>query len=361
MSFRLSSTPVGSFLDCKRKWYLSTDDLDQLTGVEIDFGSLGHAFLEVWADNDFVVPDDWVAAAKEAPEGDYGTIAPLFENEKLVEKVLKTCLKVVQNPVLIEFLDQLEIIGTEVDLTPLGVEYGGVLARGRIDLLCRHKESGILYMLDYKTRGDLRYAPKSHDEFENNPQFALYSSVWHQKNPEPKGLRVFHINILRDSGKIGIYGTHFEAEYLEKMARYFDKHLVPEMVETFHIPESGMVEPDFGSCYKYGPCPYIDTCGGYRLSEDEDFLTVAMRTMNMKILSNEAPAEIEPTLVPEKPVSVLDGATSRIVGNLQKADVFTLKDLREYEGELLDIKYLGEKTKEKLLDSLEAYYGEYTG
>lgn len=363
MSFRISSTPIGTFLDCKRKWYIreTEEDETKIDSEEIRFGSLAHAYMEAWGNNGFEIPEDWTQAAKDLPEGDYGSILPLFHDENLVEKVIKVCTKAVEDRHLQEFVEGKEFIGTEIDLTPLKVTANGIPIRGRIDLLMRCKETGTLCMIDYKTRGDLRYCPKKPDEFENNPQFALYGSTWHKKNPEEKGINVFHVNILRDSGRVAIYGTNYSPVYLEKMFRYFDSHLIPEMVETLNEERKEYVEPDYGACYKYGPCPYIDKCGSYMRPEDTNFLDSIFRTMNMQILSKQAPPEVEPVIVPEKPVSILDGANKRVVANLQKVGIMTFQDLRDYEGDLTEIPYLGEKTAERMLEHLEEYYADYTG
>lgn len=82
----------------------------------------------------------------------------------------------------------------------------------------------------------------------------------------------------------------------------------------------------------------------------------------MKILSEEAPDEVEPTPVPEKSISVLDGMGSRVTSNFQELDVATLRDLQQYimGGNLLtDVAYVGPKTAKRIVFSLYNYYAEY--
>lgn len=295
--------------------------------------------------------------------GDYGSIEYLLEDEDLVDWVTKTYHQVIESKEFKWLEEEYEVLGAEIDITPFGVQYSGEPARGRIDLLLRHRETGILTVADFKTRGDLKYAPFSQDDFEKNPQFAYYAAVYHHAHPEEETIRVMHLNVLRESGRFVPYFADFDRTYLEKMHRFFDKHLVPEMQEANNQEESYLVEPDRAGCYKYGKqCRFFRKCGLHASEVEGNPIEALFKRMKenvVQINSKEAPPEIAPVPIPEKQISVLDGCTASIISKLQANGIFKLQDLRDFEPDLTTIKGIGPKTKERVMSSLKHFYSEY--
>lgn len=364
--FRLSSTPIQTFLSCPRKWFFSQVDPKALNSEAIRFGKLQHALLEATYLNFYETPEPgplW-NAVRNLDDGDYGGVDDLLLDEDLCQWAENIYYKVMESPDA-QYLFGVEDLQVEADVTTLGVTMGRskIPCRGRKDIFFRDQD-GVRVIWDWKTRGDLKYAPFTDDEFRKSPQLAYYACVEHHANPEPQGIKVVHGNILRDSGRLIRYETHFGVDYLEQMYLYFDQHLVPAMEDAWiqgqeHVAQ---VEADETGCFKYGKCAYYAKCPANAEAGD-DLIDTLFRNMGdkMKILSDEAPPEVKAIPIPQKPVAVLDGATERIAGILQEGGLFTLADMKQFlqTQRLTMFPGVGPVLEKRLQESLHNYYSEY--
>lgn len=361
---RISSTPINVYLNCPRKWWFDQREPIELNSEAIRFGSLFHGVMEIHAtEGPEALADGIEEPIRNLEPGDYGSIEYLLEDEELAAWVTKIYHQVIASEEYDWLEEEFEVLGAEIDITPFNVDYNGEVARGRIDLLLRHRKTGILTVADFKTRANLKYAPFSQEDFEKNPQFAYYAAVYHRRHPEEEVIRVMHLNVLRENGRFVPYFADFDKTYLEKMDRYFNKHLIPEMQRYNEMEEAYMVEPDRAGCYKYGKrCRFFTKCGLHAHEVEGDPIETLFKRMKestMQINSKDAPPEIQPVPIPEKQVSVLDGATASIVSKLQGAGLYRLQDLRELEEDLTFIKGIGPKTRDRIMNSLAHYYSEY--
>ena len=366
---RVSSTRIGAFLGCPRKFVFSELKPIDLESEAIDFGSLFHACMEAyWKTCSRVGPlgseELWDYVA-ELPPGDYGGVDHLLEDEELVAWADRVFWQVKDTQEFSRLHCRFKVLAVEEDVTPWGVEFGEVQARGRVDLLCQCKDTGQVVLIDWKTRKDLSYAPFTDKQFKENPQFAYYAAIAHRYEglDTSEGLFVYHGNVLRDSGRFVMYGTHFSPRYLEKMANYFDRHLVPEMVVQYERGRTlgiEYVERDDTHCFKYGKCAYYDECPAYKL-EGDSFLDIFYRAREgeeMEINSPQAPSEAEPIAVPDKPINVLDSVTDHRATKLQGAGYFVLQDIMDAP-DLTKISGFGPKTADKIVAEVMNYYEEY--
>ena len=372
MNFRVSSTPIGQYLDCPRMWAYFEIKGKELDSEPIWFGTLFHAVMEaifVHCYNETPAGQEVVAEwIRGLPEGDYGGAAHLLDNEALWDWVWEVAADLFDVPYFQYLLSiPMERRHVEEDITPYGITLGNeeIPARGRIDFRYLD-EDGTTVISDWKTRGSLSYAPFTDAEWRKHPQPAYYAAMYNREHPQDSGVRVEHLNVLRDGSGLARYGSFFEKSYLEKMARYFDGVLVPAMEDTYVEAQRMMelTEADRTACYKYGPCSFINECSVQKETEDEPFIDTLHRATKVRILSDEAPDEVQPVKVPDKPVTVLDGVTEFRASKLQGAGLHTLGQVKEFiedGGKLQEINQIGSKTEARLVSSLEDFYEEYVG
>jgi RecB family exonuclease len=363
--FRLSSTPLNSYLQCPRRWFFSQIAPQVLDTDPINFGKLFHAAMEAAFLYFYEAPDAealWHYVRK-LDGGDYGGSEDLLENAGLCERVYKVFCEVMRHPE-VRALFELDGLKVEVDISPLDVRMGNhqILCRGRMDLFYRDAQ-GMRVIWDWKTRANLAHAPFTDEEFRRSPQLAYYAAVLHHHSPEPQGVRVTHGNILRDTGRVAVYSTVFDAKYLEKMFRFFDRHLVPEMEQAYvaGMDHLGKVTADPTACFRMGKCPYYTRCPVEIQPADIDAIDTLWRENSMRVISKEAPPEETAVPVPMKAVNVLNGATVRIVSILQANGIFVLGDMKRFleYNNLRGLPGIGPVLEQKLLASLDSYYKEY--
>lgn len=363
--FRLSSTPLSSYLQCPRRWFFAQIAPQDLDSDAINFGKLFHAAMEATFIYFYEAaePDALWHYVRQLDGGDYGGAEDLLENTALCDRVYKTYYNVMQNRQVLE-LFEVEKLEVEVDISPLEVHMGdhAILCRGRMDLFYR-EPNGRRVIWDWKTRANLTHAPFTDEDFRRSPQLAYYAAVLHRHAPDALGIRVTHGNVIRESGKVAVYSTVFDPQYLEKMFRFFDRHLVPEMEEAYQAGSDHVakVTADSTACFRMGKCPYFDRCPVEIQPADIDAIDTLWRENQMIIISREAPPEPIPVPVPKKAVQVLDGATTRIVSILQARGLYTLGDVKtflEYNN-LRSLPGIGPVMEERLLKSFDAYFAEY--
>lgn len=372
--WRLSSTPLGRYLDCPRKFVYSILDPKDLDAEAVRFGSLAHAYHEaywlLWDGGGKPTMEQVRELVPQLEPGDYGGVENELADEELVAWVEEKMQVVFDSEEYARLEESIEEIWrVEGDVTPWNLKYAGTPCRGRLDLFIQTTE-GHLRIVDWKHRSNLKHAPFSAEEFESNPQFAYYATlVFRQYEDyvrETGGIEVMHGNVLRDNGRVALYSHFYDIEYLEKMVRYFDRVLVPEMHEAITTAtdrDPRLVKRDDSACFKYGKCPYYDKCPGtivdgegvldtfYRLLPDEE-------EEEMQINSPEAPPEVQPVPVPQKHITVLDSVTDHRAVLLQAAGYKTLRDIHERPN-LSAISGFGPKTTEKVVAEVAAYFEEY--
>jgi hypothetical protein len=362
--FRLSSTPLSLYLQCPRRWFFSQLDPKNLDTPAINFGKLFHALMEATFESCYETPNSDVLwhLVQKLGGGDYGGVEDLLYDHPLCERTEAVYRVAMQHPD-VQALFKLEGLEIEKDVTQFGVTMGsGVVCRGRMDLHFRDAD-GRRVIWDWKTRANLSHAPFTDEDFRSTPQLAYYACVLHKYAPEDNGIRVIHANVLRDTGRVAVYGTVFEPEYLEKMFRYFDNYLVPEMERAYKAGQDHVakVQADNTACFRMGKCNYFSVCPVNIEPSDVDSIDTLWREVNMRILSEEAPPEEIPVPVPDKPIAVLEGVTPRVASAMQEVGLYRLADVRNFVSErsLRCIVGIGEVTNKKIMASLNAYYAEY--
>lgn len=259
---RLSSTPLGTYLQCPRKfWYgwreVGGPQLRSKVTEAMAFGTLVHAYLE-FRGNKGRWPTQGEFAEMKGNYDDPIDAGRAFP--KAHKDAFLTAQYVLANhPELLEFdlTDE-----HEKPLDDFGLTFcdGTVTASGFIDVFLGSKQT----IRDYKTRGSFSYMPRTAEDFRADAQQCYYGAAvagalgW-------DSIRVEHVNILRpDRGGplVEVIGVDLPVAYLKAAWDYLDAQVVPEMkrlVETVEDPRD--VPVNRSTCFKYGKCLHFQYCG----------------------------------------------------------------------------------------------------
>jgi hypothetical protein len=187
--YRTSYSEMGTFKECRRKWYLSYLQGYKLQradrSVARDTGILAHGAFEQYykqlatdGAEDFAM--DWLKAAISEDLGIASASGLDGEEMKKVQKAHATALVCVED--YFTWLSetgadqQYEFIGSEVEVeVPSGVE--GVSILGIIDLLARNRETGNLVVMDHKFVASFEQMVQYLHIGEQAPQYAMLVRV----------------------------------------------------------------------------------------------------------------------------------------------------------------------------------------
>lgn len=254
---RLSSTPLGALLQCERKlWEEHSQKATShplVTSEPMAFGTVFHALAEFQMVRGRLPSkvefskmkgnyDDPIDAAKAFP-------AVYDQAVETIQYLLDT------TPELFDVPDSAEV---EKPLDDFGVEIGGMLAQGYIDLFLPDDRK----ISDWKTRGGLHYVPRTQEDFRADPQLCYYGAVvayamgW-------ESITVEHRNVLRpDKGgpTLLVVEVELPAFYLRGVFEHLDKTLVPKLIETLETPDKLDVPRRIENCFAKGPCPHLSYC-----------------------------------------------------------------------------------------------------
>jgi hypothetical protein len=273
---RISSTPIGDFVGCPRRWAYS-----HLVGYEtrknenMAIGTLMHAALEFYYAGNMRFPDE---AELRQMEGNYDPPSlsiDLFGRSAFVlattmaERAVALCadLGVIGRPeVAIADMPGLPVVP--------GFSFHGV-----IDLLDdSDPRNPVIH--DWKSRGSFRYAPHTVDEFATNPQLNYYAAILAMRDPQIESVTIRHCNVLRVHtvppacpAGAELVSARLERWYLESSWLYMTTRIFPEMLAIKAALEGGhflaSVERQVEACFDYGGCTHMSYCqsGGTKLNE----------------------------------------------------------------------------------------------
>lgn len=262
-ALRVSSTPLGAFLTCPRKFVYSLSRPFELNRA-MAMGTIFHAIQEYrllnegrWPSKRAVYamkgnyddpkhalihfPDVWGPAmimAQEAPIEEVLPPAPIDPEHRIVEFAL----------------DALDLRACD----------GEVKIGGYLDVFDKHTRT----IRDWKTRGSLQYAPETIQDFLDNPQLVYYASAVAHKFDWPD-VTVQHLNVTRPRGKSNFVQVKPISQilprwFLEEAWAVFQGEILPAMYEAWktaqahgedYVPRAGGE-----ACFTYGPCQHIRNC-----------------------------------------------------------------------------------------------------
>jgi hypothetical protein len=263
---RVSSTPLGQYLDCPRKfWYAKRElkpQIDTVTNAAMAYGTIFHAFMEFRAmrgrwptrgefDEMKGSYDDPVDAARKFPAQYKAAFAA-------AQYLLS------ERPDLAVFDDDVEL---EKPLDDFGLEIGGVTSSGFIDVFLPSQR----LIRDYKTRGSFGYIPRTQEDFHADAQLCYYGAAvafamgWDTIN-------VQHVNVLRpkpgQGHAIEVVTHALPVGYLRGVWEHLDRTVVPDMKRLAEdVGDELDVPVSRGQCWKYGKCAHFNYCGATREEE----------------------------------------------------------------------------------------------
>lgn len=250
---RASSTSLRTYdEDCNRRWFYGlTDPIVQSEAMAI--GTVLHARAEHWIQTN----GEWPTIEQvRQMDGNYEPPSASLDAYPASWEKSDSMVEVLEDEKDEIFPQGLECLEVELDLEDFDLTLAGdIRAGGYIDVFDRERK--IIY--DFKTRGSLKYMPRTDAEFRANLQFSYYGAAaaralgWDE-------VTVKHINLLRGGSKVIVAGTTMPGFYLDAVWDYLDTDLVPRMkADADKDPSEIKRNPD--ACWKYGKkCPYYARC-----------------------------------------------------------------------------------------------------
>lgn len=274
----LSTSQLGTFNACARRWYYSYRRNWKDTGsVASDFGSCWHAAQDsLWmhASNKDLW-EDWddpkegaLFHAKQAfdrmwadkqPEPDEGEWrGPELAHEMLDAYVAASWDKITE----------LELLATEGSFS-VPVE-PGLNSAGRLDKVVRDRKTGKVWAVDHKTSSayskDYGLQPRWWESFLMSPQVSSY---------------IDYIN--REYGEKNVGGFIVDAALVHKKVRHFERRMFKRtggQIKAFlhelsatkaamdFCDERGYYAKNLGACNDFSGCPYQPICTQFERIED---------------------------------------------------------------------------------------------
>lgn len=250
---RISSTQLRTYdEDCARRWWYGRHD-PIVQSEPMAIGTVLHARAEFWIANKGRWPT--IEEVREM-DGNYeppSAALDAYPDSWEKSDSMAQALEDNQEDIFPDGLDCLEV---ELDLEDFDLTLAGdVRAGGYIDVFDRERK--IIY--DFKTRGSLKYMPRTDADFRGNLQFSYYGAAaaralgWDE-------ITVKHINLLRGGSKVVVAGTTMPGFYLDAVWELLDTDLVPKM-KADADKEAGEVRRNPDGCWKYGSkCPFYGQC-----------------------------------------------------------------------------------------------------
>lgn len=252
-SVKISSTRLGRYIDCPRKARLAYDG-EKPPSRKMAWGTVFHAVVE------FRLGRGRWPTRKEfwKLEGNYEDPR---QSEILYPGLLKEVLDLYgDHEPLLAIIDELRSIEDMVVEQPMAdwdLRLGSeeVLATGYYDVLVPSQR----LIVDWKTRSNFRYAPKTSGDFRDNDQLMYYAAALVQRNPEWPSVTVRHVNVLRETAAIVVYESEIPAFLLKSTWKALGDKWADEYARAMRA-DPGDVPTDTSACYKYGPCAWLQEC-----------------------------------------------------------------------------------------------------
>lgn len=340
MSFRLSSTTLTQAIECPALWYFENIDPDaksQITSEAMAVGSIVHAYIEHKLKTGY-----WPTPSQlKAMPATYETPAEILARFPKADELARATLRGL-NPD--DYLPE----GTKIPEQPLAdfeIEAAGIPVFGTMDVWCPDART----IVDWKVRGNFKYAPKSGVDFRENVQLCYYAAAVHQFSPGPVSVR--HVNLWRGGGHAPlVVEVTLDEWFLDAVWDEVCTKFVPSM-KIWATKRRGEVPTTETRCYKYGVpgCPHMNYCVpfvGHKVKSE--------RSTWQDFISLQAAPDVEPEDWWNKPAELLLKTATMKQGALQHG-IHTLGDLEQFlqDHEITEIKGVGAKTAPKMLEMFE--------
>ncbi len=285
---RLHVTDFSVYLNCPYRFYLSRvcrmealgDNKAELDALE--FGSLIHAALEAWAkellcagnadaERDAAFLEDHLQRTVRLRYGHRPSLSILMQAESGIQRLRAAALFNAGHAG-----QGWEVVALEkrVSMTRMGMEISG-----KIDRIDRHRESGALRILDYKTSETARDPRKEHlrsarDTDEEpllceykgrkqrwcNLQLPLYRMMIDAEYGSAPSVEIGYFNLPRAVGDTGIVlWDGFNEQHLEAAAACAD-HVIGRIRDgVFWPPAERMVYDDYKTLFPFPAADCLDT------------------------------------------------------------------------------------------------------
>jgi hypothetical protein len=261
---RISSTQLGSFLDCPAKWYMTfVEGHGMKTSEAMATGTVFHAIEEfVHARRTWPLRRDIYAWP-----GNYQPTSEAMDAFPRAFDVALAAAKRIGAPWKNEHLKWLnwEEAILEQDVEEWGVSMcdGAITCGGYIDGLFPEQQ----VVFDWKTRRSFQYAPDA-EELASNVQLNYYAALA-ARHLDWDRATVVHANVERKSGRLQVVRAEISRGVLDMVWEYLEESLGPRMLRCA-AQENIDVVRDEGACFKYGPCQHMSYCNSGGSSEQHD-------------------------------------------------------------------------------------------
>lgn len=260
---KISSTRLDRFLSCERRARFAHDLEDEAPSRAMCYGTVFHACVEFYAERgrwpsrgdlwrmtgNYSDPRDAVRAYPDIwPDVQrYFEFEPVEALAREHYEARRTRGLLVEKP-LADF--GLTIAGGAVEVT------------GFFDVLDEENRT----IEDWKTRGNMRYAPISAEDFHDNVQLAYYAAALAQVHPDWPDVTVKHRNIQRpktpkDPLALVTYEATIDRWFLDRVWEHLDTVIGPAYLRALTETNQGLLDANPAACYGYGKiCPFADAC-----------------------------------------------------------------------------------------------------
>lgn len=255
---RASSTRIGCYLDCPRKfWYEHTvlGSRPVVANRPMAIGTVFHALVEFYQTH-----GSWPSAEEfralpgnyEAPHVAADLEEGIYEEAEEMAHFLAS-----SRPDLLELPSGSSV---ELNLEDWDLEFypGGPAVGGYIDVFIPSER----LIRDWKSRGSFRYMPRTLDDFMKNVQLCYYAAAAAYYHGWDSAV-VEHVNVLRPSkGGPLVEPIRFEIPgwYLQGVWEHLASSVVPGMVQTYGAKGPGSVSRNTAACWNYGRCSHMAYC-----------------------------------------------------------------------------------------------------
>lgn len=276
----LSTSQIGTFNACARRWYYSYRRNWKDTGsVASDFGSSWHQAMdslwlhatnkELWEEWD-EPREGALFHAKQAFDAMWGNKQPdPDENEWRGPEIAHAMLEAY----VAQYWDKLtglELLEVEGSFT-VPVEEG-LNSAGRLDKVVRRREDGKIFCVDHKTAGTWSYSR----------EFGLRPVWWEQFLMSPQ-VSSYLDYANREYGEANVGGLVVDAALVHKNVRHFEQRVFKRtdgQIKAFlndlsatkaamdFCDERSYYAKNLDACSDYGGCPYSPICHQFDRIED---------------------------------------------------------------------------------------------
>ena len=235
---RFSASQVKTYLDCNRKWYFEKvvfpDERGQ-GGAGAQLGTEVHADIEGFLSGG---------------ELQHELLAENFFLYNLPEHTERR---------------------VEWEFEAVGFAAPG---KGFVDLVLINEHNKTILIVDHKTTKDWKYA-KTSDELREDPQALLYLwALYCEFGPDWTYSFAHHVISTRKPEPERLTSITVSTAEILKGKKFLDEVLERMIPDSSAVSFKG-VDPNYGSCYKFGKCPYWAYCKDGKMLKS---LTAAPKT-----------------------------------------------------------------------------------